>query len=51
MKKIKSQNGILNNGQNCYNINASNINSKQPLELKDSLLLNNDIKIATLQKK
>ena len=51
MKKIKSQNGILNNGKNIYNINESNINSKQPLELKDSLLLNNDIKIATLQKK
>ena len=51
MKKIKSQNGILNNGKNSYNINAANINSKQPLELKDSLLLNNDIKIATLQKK
>jgi hypothetical protein len=43
MKKIKSQNGFLNNGKNIYNINESNINSKQPLELKDSLLLNNDI--------
>ena len=51
MKKIKSQNRILNNGKNVYNINDAIINSKQPLELKDSLLLNNDIKIATLQKK
>lgn len=50
MKKINSQNRILNNGKNIYNINEANINSKQPLELKDSLLLNNDIKIATLQK-
>lgn len=56
MKKIKSQNKILNNGKNIYtnmniksNLNEANINSKQPLELKDSLLLNNDIKIATLK--